>query len=406
MFPALEQVSPATFAAARPRRRRAPRSAPGCCAPRCGSGSGASAGPFRSLARLAVEPRAYQLVPLLMALRQDTVRLLIADDVGIGKTVEAGLIAAELLEQGDAHRPGGAVRPGARRAVAAGAAPRSSASTPSWCCPAPIRGWNAACCTARPLFDRYPTRRGLHRLHQAPRRCGEQFWHGCPDLVIVDEAHTCVSDGTGGRSRMLRARAGHRPGQGRQPAPDPGHRHPAQRQGGGFPQPARPARARTWSTWTWNRSQGRERLARHFVQRRRADIRSLPRRVDTPFPEDRLTQERTYTLSPAYKELFDDVLALRPRNRPRPRRRPAAAAGPVLVGAGAAAGAGLLAAGGRRHAAHPGRQPRRRRTWPRPTGSAAPPCSTCPTRRPSSPPTPPRARTATPRTATPRTAGG
>ena len=49
-----------------------------------------------------MEPRAYQLVPLLMALRQDTVRLLIADDVGIGKTVEAGLIAAELLEQGDA----------------------------------------------------------------------------------------------------------------------------------------------------------------------------------------------------------------------------------------------------------------------------------------------------------------
>ena len=32
----------------------------------------------------------------------------------------------------------------------------------------------------------------------------EQFWHGCPDLLIIDEAHTCVTDGTGGRSRMLR----------------------------------------------------------------------------------------------------------------------------------------------------------------------------------------------------------
>ncbi len=31
-------------------------------------------------------------------------RLLIADDVGIGKTIEAGLIAAELLAQGDAQR--------------------------------------------------------------------------------------------------------------------------------------------------------------------------------------------------------------------------------------------------------------------------------------------------------------
>ncbi len=39
-----------------------------------------------------------------MALRQDIVRLLIADDVGIGKTIEAGLIAAELLAQGDVQR--------------------------------------------------------------------------------------------------------------------------------------------------------------------------------------------------------------------------------------------------------------------------------------------------------------
>ncbi|MEK8170887.1 hypothetical protein NKH77_19015 [Streptomyces sp. M19] len=75
---------------------------PVCCALPCGSGSGPG-GPFRSLASIAVDPRPYQLVPLMMALRQDTVRLLIADDVGIGKTVEAGLIAAELLAQGDAR---------------------------------------------------------------------------------------------------------------------------------------------------------------------------------------------------------------------------------------------------------------------------------------------------------------
>ena len=39
-----------------------------------------------------------------MALRQATVRLLIGDDVGDWQTIEAGLIAAELLEQGDANR--------------------------------------------------------------------------------------------------------------------------------------------------------------------------------------------------------------------------------------------------------------------------------------------------------------
>src|SRR5207247_8885596 len=61
-----------------------------------------SAGPFRSLASIAVEPRPYQLVPLLMAMRQETVRLAVCDDVGIGKTVESGLIASELLAQGEA----------------------------------------------------------------------------------------------------------------------------------------------------------------------------------------------------------------------------------------------------------------------------------------------------------------
>src|SRR6266436_1312111 len=55
------------------------------------------AGPFRSLAKLSFRPRSYQMVPLIMALRQDLVRLLIADDVGVGKTIEALLIIQEML---------------------------------------------------------------------------------------------------------------------------------------------------------------------------------------------------------------------------------------------------------------------------------------------------------------------
>src|SRR6202012_4383074 len=62
------------------------------------------AGPFRSFGQIAIEPRAYQLVPLLMALKLDPIRLLIADDVGIGKTIESALIGRELLDQGRAQR--------------------------------------------------------------------------------------------------------------------------------------------------------------------------------------------------------------------------------------------------------------------------------------------------------------
>jgi hypothetical protein len=60
--------------------------------------------PFRSLGRISFHPCIYQFVPLLMALRLDPVRLFIADDVGVGKTIEALLIARELLDRGDIRR--------------------------------------------------------------------------------------------------------------------------------------------------------------------------------------------------------------------------------------------------------------------------------------------------------------
>lgn len=62
------------------------------------------AAPLRSLGRISVRPRTYQFVPLLMALRLDPVRLFIADDVGVGKTIEALLIARELWDRGEIRR--------------------------------------------------------------------------------------------------------------------------------------------------------------------------------------------------------------------------------------------------------------------------------------------------------------
>ena len=52
--------------------------------------------------RLTIQP--YQLVPVMRALRMSRARLLLADGVGLGKTVEAGLVLAELIARRRAHR--------------------------------------------------------------------------------------------------------------------------------------------------------------------------------------------------------------------------------------------------------------------------------------------------------------
>src|SRR6516165_4316711 len=52
--------------------------------------------------RLRLEP--YQLVPVHRAIRMSRARLLLADGVGLGKTVQAGLVITELMARRLAHR--------------------------------------------------------------------------------------------------------------------------------------------------------------------------------------------------------------------------------------------------------------------------------------------------------------
>ena len=60
--------------------------------------------PFLSLHRTSVVPYNYQMVPLVLALEKLNTRMLIGDDVGLGKTIEAGLIISELIQRGKVKR--------------------------------------------------------------------------------------------------------------------------------------------------------------------------------------------------------------------------------------------------------------------------------------------------------------
>jgi superfamily II DNA or RNA helicase len=266
-----------------------------------------SAGPFRSLAGLSVEPRAYQLVPLLLSLRQDTVRLLIGDDVGIGKTIEAGLVAAELLAQGSAQRLSVLCSPALAEQWESELRTKFGMD-PALVLPGTVTRLRRGLAMGEDFFARYPiTVVSTDFIKQTHRR--DEFARSAPELVIVDEAHTCVADGSGrgGTGRTLRYDLMQRL------AADP-NRHmilvtatPHSGVEEGFRNLLGLLDPRLASADLTHEA-GRASLAEHFVQRRRKDIeRYLDE--ETPFPRDRETREAAYTLSPAYKDLFDDVLA-------------------------------------------------------------------------------------------------
>jgi superfamily II DNA or RNA helicase len=157
------------------------------------------AGPFRSAAHLGVEPRAYQLVPLMMALKLPIVRLLIADDVGIGKTIEAGLILREMLDRGAIDRLSVLCPPhlvdqwigelAEKFDIDAVAVTSSRARSLE-------RGLPAA----QSLFEAYPfTVVSLDYIKADSRR--DEFARACPDMVVVDEAHACVGGERGRHQR-------------------------------------------------------------------------------------------------------------------------------------------------------------------------------------------------------------
>lgn len=261
------------------------------------------AGPFRSFGNIAVEPRAYQLVPLLMALKQPTVRLLIADDVGIGKTIEGALIAREMLDRGEIQRLAVLCPPhlceqwqrelDERFHIQAVVVRTSTASRLERDLP-----------PGTSVFDAHPfTVVSLDYIKSERRR--EAFQRFCPEFVIVDEAHTCTQGGQGRQQRyqLLKGLA------------DNAQRHmllltatPHSGDEEAFFNLLgllRPDFTQLKDLPPGARADLRDDLSRHFVQRRRPDIAEWQ---DSSMFPDRKTAEITYRLTGAWGQLFNNVL--------------------------------------------------------------------------------------------------
>jgi superfamily II DNA or RNA helicase len=268
-----------------------------------------SAGPFRSFGHLAVEPRPYQLVPLLMALKLDPVRLLIADDVGVGKTVESALVAREVLDQGDARRLTVLCPPHLAEQWQSELASKFHLDCELVLASTAAR-LERGLKVGQSLFEVYPYTIVSTDFIKSPRR-RDEFVHSCPELVIVDEAHTCAADTSTRSVRQQRYELV------RDLALD-AERHlilvTATPHSGkedvfrsllGLLDPAFDDLPDDLSG-PRNEAQ-RRKLAQHFVQRKRGDmVRYLG--ADTSFPE-RHEAEQEYRLSSEYRKLFDRVLA-------------------------------------------------------------------------------------------------
>lgn len=261
------------------------------------------AGPFRCFGNIAVEPRAYQLVPLLMAMKLSTVRLLIADDVGIGKTIEGALIARELLDRGEIQRLTVLCPPHLCEQWQRELAERFHIQSVI------VRSASAARLErdlppGTSVFDAHPfTVVSLDYIKSERRR--EAFQRFCPEFVIVDEAHTCTQGGQARQQRyqLLKGLA------------EDTNRHmvlltatPHSGDEDAFFNLLgllRPEFTALKDLPSDARTDLREALAHQFVQRRRPDIAEWQ---DTSMFPDRKTAELTYRLTGPWGQLFNDVL--------------------------------------------------------------------------------------------------
>jgi len=261
----------------------------------------AAAGPFRSFGRISVEPRPYQLVPLMMAL--------IADDVGIGKTIEAAVVARELLDRGEIRRMAVLCPPHLAEQWQRELAEKFQIEAELVLSSTIERLERDLPSVGVSVFDRHRFTIVSTDFIKSARRA-EDFILKCPEFVMVDEAHGCTLAGGLGRGRQQRFDLLRRIAADKSrhlvlvtATPHSGNEDAFRsllslldEQFADLPPDLDRA----------EREGIRRRLARHLVQRRRADIRHYLD-TDTAFPE-RKDKETTYTFSHEYRALFDDIL--------------------------------------------------------------------------------------------------
>ncbi len=267
-----------------------------------------ASGPFRCMGKLSFRPRSYQVVPLVMALKQDVTRLLIADDVGIGKTIEALMILKEFMERGEISRFAVICLPHLCEQWQSELKDKLDIDAVIF------RSSNIALLERQvsgdiSVFEHFPYQILSVDYIKLPDRMGrrEMFIHNCPEFVIVDEIHTCAQPSGKGdqlRYELLRKIS------------------------------AVPERHLVFLTATPHSGKDeefrsiigllnpefakidiaqmskyqRQQLAQHFVQRKRENLKRWRKNSNehNPFP-DRESKELNYTFSPAYIQVYEEL---------------------------------------------------------------------------------------------------
>lgn len=272
-----------------------------------------ASGPIRCMGRLSFRPRSYQLVPLVMMLRQterdQPLRLMIADDVGVGKTIEALMIMAEMQERRMVRSVAIVCPPQlceqwqsevkAKLGQDAVIVRSSTVSALERQIPESIRNTN--------IWKHFPvTVNSIDYLKSSSKM--HQFMAALPGLVIADEVHTAaLPQGATNvnqqqRHRLLGEIAG-REGQHLLLLTATPHSGKDEEFKSllGLLKPE-------FSQLNLARSEDKLRLAPHFIQRKRRDLRHWLEET-TRFPE-RVHSERPFKLaSSPYMDFYTQLLA-------------------------------------------------------------------------------------------------